>query len=161
MPSSVRSLLVTLAALTLGARLEAQQTRVLPDAATSATIRHLLDLTGAGTLALRSMEALVPAQRAANPRIPAAFWDAFLARARRQIPDLVDSLIPIYASHYSRPELDALVGFYESPLGRHVAAVQPAIMEESVQTGRRWGEAMGRNIADSLARAGATVGSPK
>jgi len=101
------------------------------------------------------MEAMMPAQRAANPQIPAAFWDAFLAHARREIPQLVDTLIPIYASHFTRPELDQLVRFYDSPLGRHLAEVQPTIAEESIQAGQRWGMVIGRDIGDSLARAGA------
>jgi len=104
---------------------------------------------------------MLPAQRAANPQIPAAFWDAFLARARRDIPQLVDSLVPIYASHFTRPELDELVRFYQSPLGRHLAEVQPLITQASVQAGQRWGSAIGRDIGDSLARAGATPPRPQ
>jgi len=162
MTSLARTLLpVTLAALALRAPLGAQQARASVDAATSAAVRRLLDLTGAANVALRGLEAMLPAQRAANPQIPAAFWDAFLARARRDIPQLVDSLVPIYASHFTRPELDELVRFYQSPLGRHLAEVQPLITQESVQAGQRWGSAIGRDIGDSLARAGATPPRPQ
>lgn len=157
MPMAVatRTLLaVTLAALALGAPVEAQQQRAAVDPATTATIQRLLELTGAAKLALRGMEAMMPAQRAASPQIPAAFWDAFMGRARRSIPQLVDSLIPIYAAHFSRAELEQLVRFYESPLGRHLAEVQPLVTEESIQVGQRWGMAIGQEVGDSLARAG-------
>jgi len=152
MKSSVRgSLLFALVALTVVTPAHAQQRPI--DPATAATVRRLLDLTGAAKLALQNMEALLPAQRAANPQIPAAFWDGFLAHARRDIPQLVDSLIPIYAGHFTKAELDQLVRFYESPIGRRLAEQQPLILQESVQVGQRWGSAIGRQVGDSLARA--------
>ncbi len=152
MQASVRSLMVVaLVAVTVTAPTHAQQRPVDPAAA--ATIRRLLDLTGAAKLAVQNMEQLVPAQRAANPQIPAAFWDAFMAHARRDINQLVDSLVPIYAAYFTKAELDQLLRFYESPIGRRLAQQQPIILQESVQVGQRWGSAIGREVGDSLAHA--------
>lgn len=148
-----------LAAATLWTPVLAQQ-RAPVDPAKSSTIRHLLDLTGAARLALNGMEAMVPAQRAANPQIPVVFWDAFLARARQDLNQLVDSMIPIYASHFSLAELDQLVRFYESPLGRHLNEVQPLILQESMQMGQRWGAIIGREVGESLARSGVKPQKP-
>jgi hypothetical protein len=147
-----RVILATLVALAVGAPAGAQR-RAPVDPATTAAVRRLLDLTGAAKLALQSMEQMMPAQRAANPQVPAAFWDAFLAHARRDVPLLVDSLIPVYAAHFTKPELDQLVRFYESPIGRRLSAVQPQITQESMQAGQRWGAKIGEAIGDSLARA--------
>src|SRR5258705_3237792 len=152
MKASVRSLMVVaLVAVTVAAPTLAQRRPV--DPANAATIRRLLDLTGAAKLAVQNMEALVPAQRAANPLIPAAFWDAFMAHARRDINQLVDSLVPIYAAYFTKAELDQLLRFYESPIGRRLAQQQPIILQESVQVGQRWGSAIGREVGDSLAHA--------
>ncbi len=103
---------------------------------------------------------MVPAQRAANPQIPGAFWDAFLARARRDLPQLVDSLVPVYAAHLSQAELDQLVRFYESPLGKHLSEVQPQILQESMQVGQTWGGVIGRQVGESLSRSGVKPQSP-
>lgn len=151
-----RVVLATLAALALAAPfpLGAQRpASVAP--ATAATIRRLLELTGAANLALQSMEQMMPSQRAANPQVPAAFWDAFLAHARRDVPQLVDSLIPVYAARFTKAELDELVRFYESPLGRRLSAAQPMVTQESMQVGQRWGARIGTEVGDSLARAAA------
>ncbi len=150
----------TLAAAVLTTPVLAQQRPGPVDAAKATTIRRLLDLTGAARLALSGMEAMVPAQRAANPQIPGAFWDAFLARARRDLPQLVDSLVPVYAAHLSQAELDQLVRFYESPLGKHLSEVQPQILQESMQVGQTWGGVIGRQVGESLSRSGVKPQSP-
>ncbi|HXM37461.1 MAG TPA: DUF2059 domain-containing protein [Gemmatimonadales bacterium] len=125
-----------------------------PDAAKTATIRRFLELTGAAQLSVRAMEAMVPAQRAANPQIPAAFWDAFMARAKRNVNQLVDSLVPIYAAHFTQPQLEQLLRFYESPDGRHLIEVQPLITQASIEVGQRWGATIGRQVAESLTAGG-------
>lgn len=153
MTFSARSIvLVTFLALVLPAPARAQKPPV--DPATAETVRRLLDLTGAARLAVQTMEAMVPAQRQAMPQVPAAFWDAFMAHARRDIAQLVDSLVPVYASHFTLAQLQELVRFYESPLGRRLAEVQPLIAQESMQVGQRWGSLIGMQVGDSLGRAG-------
>jgi len=143
---------VALLVLALAAPARAQKQAV--DPATAATVRRLLELTGAARLAVQTMEAMVPAQRQAMPQVPAAFWDAFMAHARRDIGQLVDSLVPVYAAHFTLAQLQELVRFYESPLGRRLAEIQPLITQESMQAGQRWGALLGAQIGDSLARAG-------
>ena len=148
-----RTSIALLLALALAAPLSAQK-NAAPDAAKTAVIRRLLELTQSAQLSLRAMEVMVPAQRAANPQIPAAFWDAFLARARRDVHQLVDSLVPIYAAHFTQAELEELVRFYQSPMGRRLTQMQPLITQESIEVGQRWGAMIGREVADSLMAAG-------
>jgi len=150
----------TLSAAVLTTSVRAQRRPAPVDSAKATTIRHLLDLTGAARLALSGMESMVPAQRAANPQIPGAFWDAFLARARRSLPQLVDAIVPVYAAHFSQAELDQLVCFYESPLGKHLSEVQPLILQESMQAGQTWGAAIGREVGESLSRSGVKPPNP-
>ena len=144
---------VTFLALALAAPAPAQKQPV--DPATAQAVRRLLELTGAARMAVQTMEAMVPAQRQAMPQVPAAFWDAFMAHARRDISQLVDSLVPVYAAHFTVAQLQELVRFYESPIGRRLAEVQPLIAQESMQVGQRWGSLLGAQVGDSLARAGA------
>lgn len=138
----------------LGATPSSAQQRRAPDPATAATVRRLLTMTGAARLSVTSMESMIPAQRQANPQIPVAFWDAFLAHARRDTTKLIDLLVPIYAAHLTRPELEELVRFYGTPVGRRLAAVTPLITQESIQAGQTWGAEIGKQVADSLAQAG-------
>jgi hypothetical protein len=133
----------------------AQKKAGAPDPNKTATVRHLLNLIKAPELAQHSFESLIPAQKAANPNVPPAFWDAFAARLHTELPHLIDSLVPIYASRFTQTELNELVKFYSSPIGRRLTELQPVMMEESQAVGQRWGMALGRQIGDSLRKAGA------
>lgn len=153
-PSTRAAFALLLSTAALGVPVQRAAAQRAQDPATVAIVRRLLELTGAARQTLTGMEALVPAQRAAMPQVPAVFWDAFLARARHDLPQLIDSIIPVYTAHFSKAELAELVRFYESPIGRRLSDVQPLLMQESMQVGQRWGSAIGQAVGDSLAQAG-------
>lgn len=123
------------------------------DPATAATARKLLTATGATKLMLGNLETMIASQRQNNPQVPPAFWDAFLAHARRDTTRLVELLVPIYASHLTQSELEELLKFYNSPIGQRLTAVQPEIFKESMAAGESWGEVIARTVSDSLQQA--------
>ena len=120
-------------------------------------IRRLLTVTRSAELAVTAMEATIPAQRVANPKIPKEFWDEFMARARKDMPRFIDMLVPVYDSHFSKEQLEQLVAFYESPLGKHLAKVQPEIAMQSSQIGQRWGAELGTAVGQDLQKRGVKV----
>ena len=151
----MRRLLLALACVVLVSSPAAAQQKVQAvSSAKMALIRRILALTNAGDLTISAMEAAIPAQRAANPQIPAQFWTEFSARARRDIPQLLERLIPIYDANFSEAQLQQLVRFYESPIGRHLVSVQPTVTVQSIQTGQQWGAEIGAEVARELQRRG-------
>ena len=131
-----------------GTRAAAQATS--DDAAKAGVVRHLLEINGVAAMMQRTIANLIPAERASNPTVPPAFWDAFAARVQKEVPVLIDSLVPIYTKRFTLAELKQVVQFYESPVGKHLSAAQPDMLQESQQIGTRWGAALGKQIADSL-----------
>lgn len=136
--------------LTLSAAAAQDQPNRPVDPVAAASVRKLLAATGATKLMIGNLESMIASQRQNNPQIPAAFWDAFLAHARRDTTRLVDMLVPIYAAHLTQPELEELLRFYNSPIGQRLTAVQPAIFKESMAAGESWGEQIARMVGDSL-----------
>jgi hypothetical protein len=120
----------------------------------TAVIRQILVVTHAADQVVGALEVTVPAQRASNPRIPAVFWDRFLAQARERRAEFLDSLVPLYSRTYDVTELKALLQFYQSPLGQRVLDTQPELMRESAQIGQRWGARIGAEIGRQLAAEG-------
>ncbi|HEU4699419.1 MAG TPA: DUF2059 domain-containing protein [Gemmatimonadales bacterium] len=127
------------------------------DSAQAALTRRLFELMRVGPTVLAEMESGVEAQRkasAASANLPEAFWTEFSTRMRRDLPQFVETLVPIYATRFSRQELEQLVAFYRSPLGRHLTEVSGAIKVEMMQAGYRWGVALGADVAKELADKG-------
>jgi hypothetical protein len=137
--------------------LSAQRDTVqMPDAtsrmAKEADIRQLLGLTGAGNLASQTMDQmekdLRPLVSNALPpgdyreKLVDLFFERF--RAKRDPAQLIAIVVPIYDKYYSDEEIKGLIKFYESPLGKKMAAALPQIMSESQAAGGKWGQELGR-----------------
>jgi len=106
---------------------------------------HMVDLM------VQAMQAAAPMQRAANPAIPAAFFDRFLSAARERQSELGALLIPIYDRHFTADELRQLLAFYRTPIGQKLLAEQPAITRDAMATGQQWGQRLGFEIGQKMA----------
>ena len=124
------------------------------DPAKIALIRQILTETKAIDLAVAAMETSLPAQRAANPRIPAVFWDRLSALVHTRSDSLGSMFIDIYNRHFSTDDLKQLLEFYRSPTGRRLLAETPAIARESFIAGQSWGMQLGAEVARQLAAEG-------
>ena len=129
--------------LTLTAAVHGQNPRIT-------AARRFLDASGGVETIAAAMKANLPAQRSANPQIPAEFWTRFEARLTQDLPQLVDSLAVLYATHFTVQELDGLVAFYQSPVGRRLRELQPTLIAESSAIGQRWGMRIGAEVGASL-----------
>jgi hypothetical protein len=69
--------------------------------------------------------------------IPEAFWERF--RARLQFEQIVEVLIPIYDKHFTLEDVNGLIVFYQTPLGKKLLEKNPLIYRESFQAGERYG----------------------
>ena len=124
------------------------------DSVKVALIRQLLDETHTVDLAVTAMESSVSAQRAANPRVPAVFWDRFLSLAKTRRDTLVSMFVDIYSRHFSSNDVRQMLDFYRSPIGRKMLAETAGIARESMLTGQAWGAQLGADVARELAKEG-------
>lgn len=124
------------------------------DARKTEVIRQILQETMAADAMLAAIEVSLPAQRVANPAIPGVFWDRLLDTAKAQRGQLLDMLVPVYARRFELPDLEGLLAFYRSPLGRRLIAIQPSIVRDSGQIGQRWGAQLGAMVSEQLAKEG-------
>lgn len=60
--------------------------------------------------------------------------------------DLVDKLLPVYENYLSINDLKAIIKFYESRVGKKLAANTPLITQESMQVGAQWGMELGEKV---------------
>ena len=69
--------------------------------------------------------------------VGSAFWKKFRGKVRTQ--ELVDMVVPIYARHFTQEELEQLLAFYQSPIGKRFVEEQPLLLRESMEAGAAWG----------------------
>jgi hypothetical protein len=52
------------------------------------------------------------------------------------IDEMIDATVPIYQKHLTKSDLDAIIGFYSSPVGQKLLKEQPAMMAEGMEAGQ-------------------------
>jgi len=113
-----------------------------PDPAKEAAVRHLMDITQTNKMG-ENIAAAITNQvrqvmgRAIKPDQLTQFMDAFSQKLNASAPPsaVTDAVVPIYASHFSTEDIQGLIKFYESPLGRKVVSAMPQVTQESETAG--------------------------
>jgi len=122
------------------------------DPAKEADIRRLLEVTGAKGLAIQTMgemsQSLKPVLTNSLPpgeyreKLVDLFFEKFMAKASSA--SLLDLAIPEYDKDFTREEIQGLIQFYQTPLGKKAITVLPQLMGDLQKKGRKWGEDLGR-----------------
>lgn len=123
-----------------------------------AEIEKLLKVTGTLELSQRLSTVMVAqltsVLRAAHPNIPQKALDALPEVVNGVIAEHMgafkESVVQIYDEHLTLEELKGLNQFYATDLGRRVLKVLPAIVQESMVAGQKWGQSLGPEIAQRL-----------
>ncbi|MEM8901210.1 MAG: DUF2059 domain-containing protein [Bacteroidota bacterium] len=68
--------------------------------------------------------------------------------------DLVDRFLPIYKNHLSLEELQGIIEFYKTPVGKKLIEKTPLIMQESMELGKAWGQEISETALRKLKEKG-------
>ena len=104
--------------------------------------------TGAGRLGLQVIDAIMVSMKKAHPEVPETFWTEYRAEIRAD--EMVELAVPIYAKYLIVDDMRQLAAFYETPLGKKMVQVQPAILQECMAAGQQWGQDIARRIIQRL-----------
>jgi len=108
------------------------------------SIKALMHKTGAGDMSIQMMNQLIPSLKKMIPDAPESFWSDVMSEYD---PDeMINIIIPVYQKHLSEEDIKEINTFYDSPAGKKLIHVQPAIMQESMLLGQQYGESVARKI---------------
>lgn len=141
-------LITLLFALTTPARADALSPEKRAD------IEQLLAMTGALSLGKQMAGAMVgsltQSLKQARPDIPQRVLDMLpeevIATFEENMDSFKDAMIPIYDRHFTGEEVKEMIRFYATPLGQKTIKVMPALMQEGMVAGQRWGQSLGPKI---------------
>lgn len=93
--------------------------------------RNLIELTSAGQfdVLVQPLINMVPQEKRA----------AFKADIQASMDELYDQLVMVYMDAYTEEEIDAIMAFYNTPVGKKMVAKTPEITQRSMQIGQQWG----------------------
>ncbi len=111
-------------------------------------IRRLLELTGSAKLGLQVIRQMTEISKKEHPNLPGSFWDEMMKEI--DPATLIDLVVPIYDKYLTHEDIKGLIAFYESPVGRKMASVSPAIAQDSMQAGQQWGIEIVQRIQQRL-----------
>jgi uncharacterized protein len=151
--SFVRALLAGMLTVGFTTTIAAQSSTAV-DARKAAVAQQLLETTHAADQVLSAIETQLPALRAINPGLADVFWDRFVAQARARRNEFVMTLVPAYAKAFELSELQELLRFYNSPVGRRLLEAQPGLTRESVQAGQAWAARISADVRQQLTKEG-------
>ena len=130
----------------------AEQKAESANAAKRADIKKMMDVTGSGKLGIQVMNQMVGMFKQGKTGIPDKFWEDVMAEVDPN--ELVEMCIPSYEKHFTHDEVNQLLAFYETPLGKKMIKTQPAIMQECMIAGQAWGRKLGEKVAKKLEAGG-------
>lgn len=124
-----------------------------------ADIERLLAMTNALAMG-KQMAAMVvtnltQALQKARPDIPQAALNVLPAEVAavfdENMGSLKEEIIPIYHKYFTAAELKEMIRFYSTDLGQKAIRVMPALMQEGMAAGQRWGQSLGPKIEQRVA----------
>jgi hypothetical protein len=117
-----------------------------------ASIRKLMELTGAGKMGVQVAQSMINNFKTTYQQVDSTFWEDVKKEIKAE--DLINMIVPIYDRHFTGEEISKLIDFYSTPTGKKILEKMPAIMQESMQIGRAWGEELGKKVMNRLMQKG-------
>jgi hypothetical protein len=95
------------------------------------------------------MKNLKPAIVQGRPEVERDFeatWPSLLEGLNARVNEIVDEITAIYARNFSVDELREITAFYRGSVGQKFLEKQPAIAQESMQIGQKFGASVAADV---------------
>jgi uncharacterized protein len=89
------------------------------------------------------------------PEAGSDVWDDLEKEfSKTSLNDLTEMLVPVYSKYMTISDLQELIKFYESPVGKKFAKNTPLITQESMEIGQQWGLKIGQDFEEKMNKRG-------
>lgn len=110
-------------------------------------VLKLLEVTGAADMGKKMMDQMLDQFRR-MPGLPPGFIEEFKRSA--DTSSLSKLIVPIYMKHVEEKDLDGVLAFMSTDIGKRWLAAQPKIAEESMKAGQDWGRKTAQEVMQKL-----------
>lgn len=121
----------------------------------SKTLKRMFEVSGSEETYQSVIAQMFTMLKQQHPDVESSVWDEFEKEfLKTSIDDLVEMLAQVYSKYLTIADLEDLIGFYETPIGKKFAQNSPLIMQESLQVGQEWGRKIGQEIKKKIKEKG-------
>lgn len=127
--------------------------QVFAQAPTDKQVSDLLEIMQAEQQFIYGIEMGLDAQKKSSQTamLPEGFFEEFLETAKAEYKTKLEPKVAeIYKQKLSADEIDKLISFYKTDMGKFMLERMPAVQAESAQVGAVWGQELGMRIAQKL-----------
>jgi len=119
------------------------------------TLKKYMEASGSIGAFKSAISGMLGNFKAMNSSVPDEVWKEFETELlATSVDDLVSMLAPVYEKHLTANDLNEVIKFYNSPVGKKLAEKTPSITEESMQAGQVWGQAVAQKVMQKLKEKG-------
>ncbi|HLO87755.1 MAG TPA: DUF2059 domain-containing protein [Nostocaceae cyanobacterium] len=118
------------------------------DAKKRENIKKLVEIIGSTEYLQQVLSESIDKAKKENPEIPKKFWEMFAQEIK--IDDFANELIPLYAKYYTNEEVEQLLAFYNTPLGKKTIQTLPQITQEAEEIGTKIGRQAAERVIKRL-----------
>ncbi|HRG38670.1 MAG TPA: DUF2059 domain-containing protein [Bacteroidia bacterium] len=111
-------------------------------------LKQLLEIQGSGKMGEQVIRTMIESYKKAYPSVDTKIWEEFATEMKGS--EMVALVTPIYDKYYTEADIDQLITFYNSPIGKKSVELMPVIMQESMSVGQEWGKKIAEKIAKKL-----------
>lgn len=145
----MKKIIVAFAILTCAATVSAQSDSY------NAALKKYMEASGSIGAFKSAITAMLGNFKTMNTSVPEEVWKEFETELlNTSVGDLVVMLAPVYEKHMTEADLNEIIKFYNSPVGKKLAEKTPAITQESMQAGQLWGQAVAQKVMQKLKEKG-------
>jgi hypothetical protein len=111
-------------------------------------IKQMLELNGSANVSMQVIKTMLTQFEKLYPKVDKEVWEEFAKEIKAE--DLIALIIPVYDKYYTEEDIDQLIVFYNSPIGKKVTETLPAISQESMVAGQAWGKQLAEKVIAKL-----------
>ena len=120
--------------------------------AKSNSIKQLMEKTGAKNLGSQMIKQMLPTLKKLAPNAPKIFWKKTILKM--DMNKMIELIIPVYQKHLTEKDIQTIIKFYDTPVGKKFIKVTPAITQETMIIGQQWGQSIAMEIIQELKKEG-------
>ncbi len=119
------------------------------------TLKKLLEVAGTESTFNVVIKQMFDMFKQQKTNVPDSIWADFEKEfLKTSVNDLVEMLSPVYQKYMTETDLQKIIEFYQTPVGKKYAEKTPLITQESMQVGQQWGMKIGQQFQEKLKEKG-------